>query len=635
MQKVETLLAVSEKPEDDYLFFRDHWMPGTCEWILLQPLFNDWLRESSSSSVLWLHALPASGKSILSSYVIDYLGKAGTLCEFYYFRFGDQTKRSLGSCLRVLAFQIAQHVPAFREALNGLSDAGFTLEKADARTIWQKVYVSILFKISFATNLFWIIDAIDESDTPKGLIEMLSNLSSSKMPIKILITSRRSPDLAMSFERLKKHTTVETLFVKESQQDIRLFVEKEMELMRASDDLKEEVVQKLLAKADGNFLWVHLAIDEILQCHTEDDVQEALDAIPTGITSLYERMEVAITKGAKPSSLALARAILKWAACSRRPVSLDELSQALQPEYRPMLDLGHTISQVCGQFVVVDSASRLVMVHQTARDYLTKTSSDHFSIDQEKAHKELFAKCFECLDDQLRRRRHGPGDSQPFLLYAATSWAYHLNRISATSENTLTLLVRFLSGVSVLNWISTLARNSELKTLVLASRAMNDFVQRRRRLDKTQSPLLHRLRDLDLVEFWATDLLKIVGKFGGDLLLDPSSIHGEIPPFCPETSMIYQQYGRPELSKSLLVVTGRSASWDDNLAKIVVGRGIQAEIILCSGLRIAIVMSNGQIVLYDSSTFQETNVLPHSENVCAINFHGEWRQTCDLWFQNH
>ncbi|KAL8781299.1 MAG: hypothetical protein Q9213_006074 [Squamulea squamosa] len=620
LQKVETLLAVSEKPEDDYLFFRDRWMPGTCQWILLHPLFNDWLRESSSSGVLWLHALPASGKSILSSYIIDYLGKAGTLCEYYYFRFGDQTKRSLSTCLRVLAFQIAQHVPAFREALNRLSDAGFTLEKADARTIWQKVYVSILFKINFATNLFWIVDALDESDTPKGLVEMLSNLSSSKMPIKILIISRQSPDLAMSFERLKKHTTVETLFVKESHRDIRLFVEKEMELMRASEDLKEDVVQKLLAKADGNFLWVHLAVDEILQCHTEDDVQQALDAIPTGITSLYERMEVAITKGAKPSSLALARTILQWAACPRRPVSLDELSQALQPEYRPMLDLGHTISQVCGQFVVVDSASRLVMVHQTARDYLTQTSSDQFSIDQEKAHKELFAKCFEFLDDQLRRRKHGPGDSQPFLLYAATSWAYHLNRISATSENTLTLLVRFLSEVSVLTWISTLARNSELKTLVLASRVMNDFVQRRRRLDKTQSPLLHRLRDLDLVEFWATDLLKIVGKFGGDLLLNPSSIHGEIPPFCPETSMVYQQYGKPDSSRSSLVVTGRSASWDDNLAKIVVGRGIQAEIILCSGLRIAIVASTGQIFLYDSSTFQETNVLPHRENVCTINF---------------
>ena len=620
LQKVESLLAVSEKPEDDYLFFRSHWMPGTCEWILLQPLFNDWLRESSSSSVLWLHALPASGKSILSSYVIDYLGKSGTLCEYYYFRFGDQTKRSLGSCLRVLAFQIAQHVPAFREALNKLSDAGFTLEKADARTIWQKVYVSILFKIGFATNLFWIIDAIDESDKPKELIEMLSNLSSSKMPIKILIISRRSPDLAMSFERLKKHTTVETLSVKENPQDIRLFVEKEMELMRASEDLKEDVVQKLLAKADGNFLWVHLAIDEILQCHTEEDVQQALDAIPSGITSLYQRMEAAITTGAKPSSLALARAILKWAACSRRPLSLDELSQALQPEYRPMLDLGHTISQVCGQFVVVDSASRLVMVHQTARDYLTKTSSDQFSIDQEKAHKELFAKCFECLGGQLRRRKHSPSDSQPFLLYAATSWAYHLNRISATSESTLTLLVRFLSEVSVLTWISTLARNSELKTLVLASRAINDFVHRRRRLDKTQSPLLHRLRDLDLVEFWATDLLKIVGKFGEDLLLNPSSIYGEIPPFCPETSMAYQQFGRSGSPKSSLIVTGRSASWDDNLAKIVVGRGIQAEIILCSGLRIAIAMSNGLISLYDSSTFQKTHVLPHRENVCAINF---------------
>jgi len=57
--------------------------------------------------------------------------------QLLFFRFDDQSKKSLATCLRSLAFQTAQQLPEFQRALNGLSDTGLKLEKFDARTIWK------------------------------------------------------------------------------------------------------------------------------------------------------------------------------------------------------------------------------------------------------------------------------------------------------------------------------------------------------------------------------------------------------------------------------------------------------------------------------------------------------------------
>src|SRR6202044_1385446 len=104
------------------------------------------------------------------------------------------------------------------------------------------------------------------------------------------------------------------------------------------------------------FLWVNLAITEILQCLTPADIEETLEGLPSGMGELYHRMELLILKSTRPRDQDLARTILTWAACPRRPLTLPELEQALKPEFPVLLDLSFTISQVCGQFVVIDSS---------------------------------------------------------------------------------------------------------------------------------------------------------------------------------------------------------------------------------------------------------------------------------------
>ncbi|TGO38147.1 hypothetical protein BHYA_0081g00430 [Botrytis hyacinthi] len=47
-------------------------LPGSCNWLLRKKEFKEWM-EASTSSILWLHGIPGSGKSMLVCHVIEYL----------------------------------------------------------------------------------------------------------------------------------------------------------------------------------------------------------------------------------------------------------------------------------------------------------------------------------------------------------------------------------------------------------------------------------------------------------------------------------------------------------------------------------------------------------------------------------
>lgn len=626
VEQLETLLVVSENHKDDLEFFRRRWTAGTCDWILSNPAFNKWFDgNEKSTQLLWLHALPASGKSILSSFIINHL-LDGSFCAYYFFRFGDQSKRSLSTCLRTITFQIAKQFPQFRQALREMTFATTTLEKMDPKTIWEKIFVGLLFKMRFTSTIYWVIDALDESDHPQLLVELMQNISVSSTPIKVLLVSRQTPELITTFERLSIVAPVVYLPLENTKKDIRICVQKEVQYMHAPAEFRSQVVEKLVSAAIGNFLWASLALEEVLTCNTQEDLDETLEGIPSGMQQLYQRMERTIIERTKPRDQKLGQMILMWAACSRRPLSLRELSQALQPEFAVLLELKFTINRVCGQFVVIDATDQLVMVHQTARDHIISTNSA-LAVNVTECHEKLFTKCLSVLEEKQRREanRHLASvkatENQEFVRYAMTSWPYHLNLTSSDSDKPLLLLSDFLKSNSVLAWILALAQQNQLKMLVYASKSINLYVRRKRGRYAATNPLLHRLQELELLESWANDFLKILGKFGRNLTANPTSIYHQIPSFCPKNSSIYRQYEQNVPHPHLLSVEGLSRTvWDDSLAKISLRPGSRALAIACSGDHFAVQTGTGTIILYNSVTFETRQTLRHAEQVSALSF---------------
>lgn len=629
IEHLQILFAVSEAFHEDLEFFRSRWTPGTCEWILSHPSYNKWLSESERApTMMWLHALPATGKSVLSSFIANQLLEKESVCAYFFFRFSDESKRSPSACLRSIAFQIARQLPAFRRALKSIHFATKTLEKTDAKTIWDKIFVRALFKLRFATPIYWVVDALDESDNPEQLVELMRSVSNSLTRIKILLVSRQTPELITNFDRLSTVLSVAYLPLESTKRDIGLFVEKEVGLMRADPEFKVRLVDKMVRGANGNFLWASLAMREVSQCNTEEDIDETLSGIPSGMEDVYQRMErTIIEKNRRPRDRELGQSILTWTVCSRRPLLLSELAQALDRDYSRMLNMELVINRVCGQFVIVDSKSgQLVMVHQTARDHITSTTSE-LGVNITNGHEKLLTKCLTALNEKHHLPREAelrPGDRRTSLRgelfdYAITSWAYHLDKISPKSDAPLILLAEFLKGNSVLHWIVALAQRKRLRVIVSSAKSMSLYVRRKRGRYASTNPMDHRLRELDLVDSWATDLLKLIGKFGLHLAESPNSIYQEIPPFCPKDSMIYKKQSAPR--SGYLTVEGLSRStWDDGLAKISLQPATQGLVMVCTGDYFAVLTGGGVITLYNSTTFETRHVFQHGEEVSEIKF---------------
>ena len=622
MERLETLLAITESYQEDLAFFRKRWTPGTCNWIISDPAFEKWARENNPGpAILWLHALPASGKSILSSFIISHLLEE-SCCMYYFFRFGDRSKRSLSSCLRTIIFQTAERIPQFRRVLNDMRFSTKTLEKTDARTIWEKIFVGVLFQIRVSTTMFWVVDALDESDHPELLVEMMQALLNASVSVKVLLVSRQTPELLSAFDRLSIVVPTSYLPLENTKKDIRTYVENEVQYMHAPSQFKSQIVEKLVTGAAGNFLWVSLAMAEVLRCNTQEDLDDTLEGIPSGMEYLYQRMERKVIESTTSRDQKLGQMILTWAACSCRPLAVQELTQALQPEFSIMLDLKFTISRVCGQFVIVDSTNQLVMVHQTARDHIVATESV-LGVDAMKGHEKLFTRCLRALEENHQRRKNisGRQGHQDFIGYATTSWAYHLNYTSSRSDEPLLLLSRFLKGTSVTAWIMSLAQRSELKVLVYASKSISLYVRRKRGHYRETNPLLQRPRELELLESWAIDFLKLLGKFGRNLTANPTAIHQLIPPFCPKETMLYTHFEQRAQHSRPLSIKGISNNvWDDGLAKIGLGPESQTLGIICAGDYFAISTSTGLIFLYSSTTFEVKRILSHEERICAMSF---------------
>ncbi|KKY25011.1 putative nacht and wd domain protein [Phaeomoniella chlamydospora] len=624
-QKVESLLGIDISSEKDFHFFLDRKAEGTCDWILKEPKLRTWILSPTRSAILWVYAKPASGKSVISAYLANHLKESGVLSQYFFFRFGDQARRTPSAMLMSLAWQIASDVPVFRSALASLGASGTELRRSDWRNIWKRVFHGLLFTLELSSPLYWVIDAIDESESSSATLEMLATVSQSKAPIRVLVTSRTDAQISSLFEKMKDQIPAESLSADDCSTDITVFASESLRYIWWNTEVKDEVVERLAQDANGNFLWVHLVLEAVKECHTEEAVKEALERLPVGMSPLYKRMEDNIAPNSDTATKNLAYEILTWTIHARVPIPISELIQIFGSRFGSFLNIRKTISQLCGHFVIIDGDDRLSLVHQTAKEYLVQSSTLPFSVDTSVGHRKLFESCLSVFMDARLRTRFQHSPQSVSLEYRATSWAYHLHRCSTATDlnQALTLLAKFFQKISILQWVHVVASLGKLQLLADASRRITLYLQKKRALDAANAPTLHRLEEIEILERWSRDLLKILGKFGTHILQDPSAIYNCVAPFCPQHSAIYRTFGKQ--SQRALNVTPLPEEWDDCLARLhIPGRQAQANVIKCSGRYIA-VLTNDTVSCWDSTTFEELQQFRQGEYIHCISLstHGD------------
>ena len=611
-------LKISELPNSDFNFFRSRWTPGTCSWIFRNSTFDKWVKDlNCSPRILWIHGKAASGKSTLSSYIIEHLDQLRLSCHYHFIRFFNHESRSASMILRLLACQIAYSMPEYASKIRQFAEANTDFLTADFRNVWHWLYKQALFSLENPNQpLYWIIDGIDEAESPSSIIKLLADLSSSHVPIRVILVSRKTHEISAAIQKVEKSVHIDQISIEGMHDDFRSYIEQEMDLAGA-DDYREGIIAQLLERSRDNFLWVHLAVQKINTCHTKMAVDYALKDLPPGMEALYDRMATSVEAQSCSDDGKLGKTILSWVICAQRLLSVEELSDALGSI--GLLEIQRTISDLCGGFVLIDDDGIVTLIHETALEYLTRIGDRNqpFVIDERVANDILFKSCLYCLMNSKTRLL--TNRNQPFALldYATNAWFTHLSQGSITGPEVMNLVIKFLKGPFVLTWIDIAARKRNLRALTVASRCLNDVALKLRR---SQGNLITDPKTIDVIESWATDMVKVVGKFGNSMIKNPEAIHKLIPPFCPLKSTIYQQFGLKE-SKLLQVSGLTNTTWDDCLAHFSFEQNVMASSVLAAGSLIVILTTlrnSSNVILYSSATFEEQRRVQHPERVSSI-----------------
>ena len=568
---------------------------------------------------MWLKGKPASGKSVLVGYIVDELEKQKRNYSYYLFKHGEASKSRLSTCLRSIALQMAQKNAQVRDMLCDMRAKDTRVELSDDRTIWRKLFLSGVFRAQFSQH-YWIIDALDECvDLPERLSNMLITIDPS-LPLRILITSRESAGLETIISAMGPTRCFSTVISPaDTLSDIRLLVEKRSNsLIAEAAGPRNGLVAKILQKSNGSFLWTDLVLNELSHAHGTAEARRILDEVPEEMKALYVRCLDNMSRASRGKTLA--KAILLWVTCSMRPLTVEELREALKLDLDDDFpNLSDSVSAFCGQLVYVDRFEKVQVVHETAREFLLGPVLDsEFAVEKVNAHTRIVRSCLRYLcSDEMRPPRTRRRDSKApargkrgeFASYALEAFSYHLVRSDPSSSSIYQDLHKFLK-VNILSWIEAVAHTRSLTAIIRTAKHLGLYSDR---WAAEHSPLGPEMK---ILQYWSTDLVRIAAKFGDALILSPSAIYWLIAPFCPADSAIRQI----SISASRLSVMGVvDGEWDDRLACIDFHDG-QVNTLSYGEEFLAVALQSGTVALYSASSFQKYKQLDHGEPVKFVQF---------------
>ncbi|KAH3269678.1 hypothetical protein KXW55_003589 [Aspergillus fumigatus] len=430
---------------------------GTCEWITQHESYRAWLY--GDTPFLWISGGPGRGRTMLSIFLTEELERVVQNVEdanliFCFCTHKDEKHDTAVAIIRGLVYQIVTHRPKLTKhvlpSFETPEKARQTLSSLDA--LWV-IFRRLVQDIDIGTT-FCVIDGLDECDeaalsvlVPK-LADIFSQESSQPATrlFKMVVISRDIPGLRGCLQVKLDPDNDERVA-----SDIKLFIASRVaELSRMegfNDEFVTTVQTSLLERSEGTFLWVGFIMKELSRKRTCTEVLETLGSLPSGLPALYSRMLLQI----ESKHRAISSVILRWVTMAARPLTLQELAAVVGIRSSNLITAQQAIRDritLCGLFLKIQG-QEVVLVHQSARDYLLRKEPDsdivleYFRIKSEEAHLMLAQACLDCLAhsslqyEPLDLNNESYSQESPLLNYAAFHWPVHAQRSSVLAVQLL------------------------------------------------------------------------------------------------------------------------------------------------------------------------------------------------------
>jgi hypothetical protein len=235
---------------------------GTATWFTQGDTINDW---KSTGSLMWIHGLPGSGKSVLCSTIIqevrDVCQTGLATLSFFYFDFRDAAKQDVRSLLSSLLVQLSNRSDNFCTILSELYSAHDRGSQQPSEDALIECLKDMLTRPGQG-EIYIVVDALDECPnfsgypTPREQVLMImQDLIGLHLPhVHFCIMSRPEVDIRDALEALAVHNV--SLHKQAGQnQDISDYIKavvySDPKMRRWREEDRQLVVKTLTEKAGG------------------------------------------------------------------------------------------------------------------------------------------------------------------------------------------------------------------------------------------------------------------------------------------------------------------------------------------------------------------------------------------------
>ncbi|KAH9957508.1 hypothetical protein BC827DRAFT_653255 [Russula dissimulans] len=367
---------------------------GSAEWFLHGNTFPEW--KAATGSLLWIRGNPGSGKTILSSSIIEDLErshKAGLASiAFFYFDFKDDSKKNAHGALSSLLIQLAAQSDPYSEILSALYSKHDAGSRQPSEYALRECFTEMLI-VPEQGPIYIVLDAIDECPNSTGtpsarqdvlsLVKWLSELPRSRLSL--YVTSRPEADIGVILQSLAYYTV--SLHLESGQKSdianyIEWFVNSDPSAQKWRKEDKEYVVKKLSERAAGMFRWVSCQLDRLRRC-LPPRIRKALDELPATLDETYERTLLDIDE----ENWSYAHRLFQCLVVAFHPLRVKELAEFLAFEFEEegtttfradwrSEDPSHVVLFTCSSLIAVvyvDGSAIVEFSHFSVKEYLTST----------------------------------------------------------------------------------------------------------------------------------------------------------------------------------------------------------------------------------------------------------------------